>query len=150
MKIRDFQPADAAAFRALNEEWLRAYFELEPKDMKVLGDPRGEILASGGTILMLESDGQVVGCCALVPHGEGVLELAKMAVTAKWRGKGLGEELLKAAIERARGMGARRLYLESNSKLGAALGLYRKVGFADVPATGTEYARVDVFMGMEL
>jgi putative acetyltransferase len=148
--IRDFQSADADAFRSLNEEWLRAYFTLEPKDMKVLGDPQGEIVALGGAILMLEADGQVVGCCALVPRGDGVVELAKMAVTAKCRGRGFGEALLNAAIERARGMGARRVYLESSSKLGAALGLYRKVGFVDVPATGTEYARVDVFMELAL
>lgn len=57
---------------------------------------------------------------------------------------------MRACIERARALGAPRLYLETNSSLGPALGLYRAMGFVDLPRQQTPYARCDVWMALEL
>ena len=43
-------------------------------------------------------------------------------------------------------LGATRLYLETNSGLAPALGLYRAMGFKDLAPTDTPYVRADVFM----
>ena len=42
--------------------------------------------------------------------------------------------------------GTYRVYLETNSGLAPALGLYRSAGFVDLPAQPTSYARCDVWM----
>jgi ribosomal protein S18 acetylase RimI-like enzyme len=57
---------------------------------------------------------------------------------------------MDACIARARDLGAPRLYLETNSSLGPALGLYRSVGFVDLPPRPTPYARCDVWMELKL
>ena len=151
MQIVDFRPELAGAFRALNEAWITSLFALEPKDEAVLGDPEGQIIAPGGRVLFALADGEAVGCCALIRLADGGFELAKMAVTDAWRGRGLGRALMAAAVERARAAGAPRLYLETNSGLAPALALYRSFGFAEItPETPSPYARADVIMELRL
>jgi putative acetyltransferase len=151
MEIVDFHPDLGGAFRSLNEAWITEYFALEPKDLQALGDPQGEIVAKGGRILFVLEDGEAVGCCALLPSRGGGFEVAKMAVAAGRQGKGLGRALMAAAIEKARALGAARLYLETNSRLAPALGLYRSFGFREVGfAEPSEYGRADVAMELAL
>jgi len=151
LKVRPLRPsdeADAAAFRQLNEEWLERYFEIEPKDVELLGDPVGKVLEPGGIILLAELHGTVVGTCALLHEGRRTYELSKMAITETCRGLGLGRRLLDAAFERYRELAGRRLFLESSSKLAPALSLYESVGFEHAPRPGgpSPYARADVYM----
>lgn len=146
MEIVEFQPAHAEAFRTLNEAWISKYFTLEPKDREALGDPQGQILAKGGRIFMALQDGVPVGCAALLRMADGGYEVAKMTVSEELRGSGLGRRLMQHCIDAGAEAGARRLYLETNSSLGPALGLYRAMGFRDLPPADTPYARADVFM----
>src|ERR1700733_4196628 len=82
IEIRPLQAGeDATAFRTLNEERITRYFILEKKDRKILGDLEGKILKHGGHILMVWLGHLAVGCVALIPMGEGVYELSKMAVS---------------------------------------------------------------------
>jgi len=150
MLIVDFQPRHAQAWRTLNEAWIGMYFTIEPKDREVLDDPAGKILAKGGHIFMAEQDGVAIGCVGLIAMADGGFEVAKMTVSEAARGTGLGRVLMEACIDRARALNAPRLYLETNSSLGPALGLYRTVGFRDLPPTETPYARADVFMELPL
>lgn len=151
MEIVDFRPELAGAFKALNEAWITALFALEPKDELVLGDPQGQILAKGGRVLFALEDGEAVGCCALLALSDGGFELAKMAVSDAYKGRGLGRALMAAAVERARAAGAPRLYLETNSGLAPALALYRSFGFREIePETPSPYARADVIMELRL
>ncbi|AXC13072.1 Transcriptional regulator, MarR family [Acidisarcina polymorpha] len=154
VEIRRFRPGDEAAFLRLNEEWIVRHFVLEEKDRTVLNDPMKHILDRGGQILFAVIGGEAVGCCAIVPELEpGVYEVAKMAVTEKLQGQGIGRKILQAVIETAKGMGASRLYLETNSKLANATHLYEKLGFRHVPVERLKpslYRRADVFMEMVL
>jgi putative acetyltransferase len=152
IRVRDFRPSDKAAFRRLNEEWITRYFAIEKKDWELFDDPEGQILANGGVILILEI-GEPVGCCALVNKDADTFEVAKMAVTEAYQGKGLGRVLLHSCIERAKSLGKKRLFLETNSKLEAAIRLYRKIGFVELLRSAwppSEYARVDLVMELML
>ena len=105
----------------------------------------------GGEIFFVVDDEGVRGVCALLPHASGVLELAKMAVSPAAQGRGYGELLMRAAIAHARGRGARKLMLVSNTRLAPAIRLYRKCGFRVVPMeSGIEYARADIQMELDL
>ena len=151
MQIVDFQPDHAAAFKALNVAWITRYFAIEPKDLEVLGDPMGKIIAPGGHILMAVEDGAAIGCVALMAMKDGGLEVAKMAVTEAHKGRGIGRALMAACIDKARSAGAPRLYLETNSTLAPALGLYRRFGFQQIePAEPSPYVRADVVMELRL
>ncbi len=144
---------DASAFRTLNEEWITRYFTLEARDIEILGDPETTILRKGGSIFMLYADGNPVGCVALIPLGQGVYELSKMAISPHNRGRGLGRRLLLHAIAQARLLGATALFLGSSTRLADAVHLYESVGFRHVPPESLPpnvYSRADVFMQMPL
>ena len=92
--------------------------------------------------------GSPVGSVALLPRDDSTLELAKMAVSPAVHGKGIGLALAKFALDRARRMGADRVYLETNTKLGPALSLYRKLGFTELKGAQADspYERCNVCM----
>src|SRR5215471_21382055 len=102
LTIREFEPGDEAAFRSLNEEWIRRYFAMESKDEETLADPKGAVLAGGGRIFFAVRRGETVGCCALLEMGDGEFEVAKMAVTESSQRAGVGRQLLETVIAAAR------------------------------------------------
>ncbi|MBC5776012.1 GNAT family N-acetyltransferase [Pontibacter sp. KCTC 32443] len=148
--ILDFEPEHAAKFRELNEEWITHYFVMEEADHKSLGDPQGYILDKGGYILMAKYNNEIVGTCALINDGNGIYELAKMAVTPKAQGLKIGKLLGEAAIKKARAAGALKVYLVSNRRLETALNLYKRLGFVEVPMPPSIYERADIKMEIEL
>ncbi|MEU9719545.1 GNAT family N-acetyltransferase [Streptomyces sp. NPDC047976] len=97
-------------------------------------DPRNEVLVltdRGG------ADGEtVVGCLQLtyVPGlGQGGRERAlveAVRIRADRRGGGLGAELMRLAVERARERGCGLVQLTSNKRRGAAHRFYERLGFA--------------------
>lgn len=154
IEIRSLAPGDdATAFRTLNEEWITTYFKLEAKDREILDDPVGSILLKGGHILMAYAAAEAVGCVALIPMQDGVCELSKMAVSPHRRGRGIGRRLLQRAIAQARSIGARSLFLGSNTRLKNAVHLYESVGFRHIKPEALPpmpYSRANVFMEMHL
>ena len=154
IEIRALLPGDdATAFRTLNEEWIARYFSLEARDIETLGDPETTILRKGGSIFIVYADSLPVGCAALIPLGQGVYELSKMAISPQLRGRGLGRRLLLHTIAQARLLGATSLFLGSNTRLADAVHLYESVGFRHVPPASlppNPYNRANVFMQMSL
>jgi len=147
VRVVGFAPEYASAFRDLNLAWLERYFEVEPVDREILGNPQDTIISAGGDILFALLGEDVVGTVALKHHGEGVFELTKMAVSPTHQGLGIGRRLLDATLQRYADSGGRHLYLESHSSLEPALLLYESAGFehAERPAP-SEYRRADVYM----
>jgi len=148
VQIVDYDPKYQTAFRALNEEWISAYFKMEETDYKALDNPDGYILQNGGCIIVALVDNEPVGVCALVRMNdpEYDFELAKMAVSPKAQGKNIGWLLGQAIIEKAKMMGAAKLYLESNTLLKPAINLYHKLGFAKIAGRATPYERCNIQM----
>lgn len=146
-------PADAEAFRTLNEAWIERYFTLEDEDRAILGDPVGRIVEPGGAVFVARLDTEVIGCIGIVPVGDGVVELVKMAVSPAHQGHGTGRRLITAALDRAQALGARRVALESNSGLASAVHLYEAFGFRHLDhdeVAPSPYVRADVHMVLDL
>ncbi|MBP2648607.1 MAG: MarR family transcriptional regulator [Gemmatimonadetes bacterium] len=151
VRITPFDPSLAPHFARLNREWIERYFVLEPADLAVLDDPESAIIDPGGMIYFALVGDEVVGTCAVLPHADGTLELAKMAVSPAAQGRGVGRLLGEACVAFARQTGAHTLMLLSNSRLAPALHLYETLGFRHAPVPdGVEYARADVHMVMPL
>ena len=149
--IVPFRPEHAAAFSALNRAWLEEHALYEPADEVQLADPEGSIIGAGGAIFVALRHGTVVGTAAVIPHGPGEMELAKLTVSADARGAGLGRRLAGACLAFARARGVRRLVLVSSSRLAPALRLYESMGFVRRPLPSVlPYATADVYMELEL
>ena len=153
IEIVEYQPHYARYFRDLNYEWLEKYFEVEPYDRIVLNDPQKQIIKLGGYVFFARVEAEVVGTCALLKHTERKYELAKMGVTERFRGRGIGRRLTQAAIDKARALGADTLVLATSRLLPVANHLYESLGFqyADLSVIGPlPYKRETIVMAMEL
>jgi DNA-binding MarR family transcriptional regulator/GNAT superfamily N-acetyltransferase len=152
VSIVPFEDKYSEAFRALNVEWISTYFRMEDKDYQSLDHPKEYILDKGGEILVALYDGEPVGVCALMKMDDPDydFELAKMAVSPKAQGKGVGFLLGNASIERAKARDGKMLYLESNTLLKQAINLYHKLGFKKVVGRSTPYERCNIQMELNL
>lgn len=154
IRVRDFQPEDGPAFKALNLAWIEPLFGVEASDLAQLDDPQSTIIDKGGRVLIAILDGEPVGTAGLVwSHEPGTLELVKMSAREDLRGQGIGKALVMSCMKYGRDMKAKRLWLESNRKLDAALGLYRAAGFRELSCeaqTASAYSRCDIQMVLEL
>jgi DNA-binding MarR family transcriptional regulator len=152
VEIVEYTPRYQSAFKLLNQAWIEQYFVMEEADHKALDDPQKGVLDGGGAILVALYKGAPVGVCALVKMDDPDYdyELAKMAVSPKAQGKGIGGMLGEAVIRKAQKLGARTLYLESNTVLEPAIRLYYKLGFKKVVGRPTPYERCNIQMELEL
>ncbi|WP_062055966.1 bifunctional helix-turn-helix transcriptional regulator/GNAT family N-acetyltransferase [Aquimarina longa] len=152
IEIIDYLPEHHSAFRELNEEWITTYFKLEDADRKALGNPQDYILDNGGKIIVALQGKIILGVCALLKMKDEKYdyELAKMAVSPKAQGKGIGYLLGKAIIEKANALKASNIYLESNTILKPAISLYEKLGFKKVVGHYTPYERCNIQMELKL
>ena len=146
VEIVDFEPVYAEAFRQLNEEWIMRYFRMEESDHKALDHPQEYIIDKGGHIFVALYKDEAVGTCALIRMEDGGFELAKMAVSPKAQGLGIGYLLGRACIAKARSLGAKRVYLESNTLLKPAIQLYYKLGFRKASGSPSPYERSNIQM----
>ncbi|KOP35782.1 GNAT family N-acetyltransferase [Flavobacterium sp. WLB] len=152
VKIVEYKPEYQEAFRTLNVEWISTYFEMEEADYKALDNPEEYILNKGGKILVALYENEPVGVCALIKmnNPEYDFEIAKMAVSPKAQGKNIGWLLGQAIVAKAKELGAKKIYLESNTILKPAINLYYKLGFEKVFGLETPYKRCNIQMELKV
>lgn len=80
-------------------------------------------------IRIVELDGEHVGSIGLTDEGDGSAAIRWFVLDPEVRGRGLGRQLLRAMLTRARELGYRRVWLETFSDLRAAAHLYLEQGF---------------------
>lgn len=148
VKIIAYDPQYKQVFRDLNEEWISRWFKMEEADYRALDDPQGYILDKGGCILVALYNDVPVGVCALIKMNDPdyEYEMGKMAVSPLAQGKNIGFLLGKGIIEKARLLGAKKIYLESNTILKPAISLYHKLGFNKVASRNSPYERSNIQM----
>ena len=152
LEIVEYNARYRQAFRDLNIEWIQKYFVMEESDFKALDHPEEYILNQGGRIVMALLDGEPIGTCAMIKmdHDKYGYELAKMAVSPKAQGRGIGTLLGETIISWSKKAGSKWLYLESNTVLEPAIRLYRKLGFIEINDYPSPYERCNIQMALEL
>ncbi len=151
VKIITYSSKHQKQFKKLNEEWITQYFKIEKADSLALDNPKEYILDRGGHILVAIYNNELVGVCALLKTDNVCdFELAKMAVSPKAQGLGIGWLLGNAIINKAISLGAKKIYLESNTILAPAIKLYQKLGFEKVSGYPTPYERCNIQMVLKL
>lgn len=96
-----------------------------------------ELFGTPGSIYFVsEEEGRILGGCGIFPTKglpEGHAELVKLYLREEARGKGLGRKLMEVSISWAAESGYTKIYLETFKELSSAIGLYRSLGFQDLP-----------------
>ena len=145
LQIFEWDARYAASFYDLNEAWISKYFKMEPGDKEFLMSPQ-KIIDHGGMIFFAKLDGMIIGTAAMLKRTDGSYELARMAVSSGMQGRGIGKRLLVFALAWVKTKQPRKIYLETSSKLKAALTLYQSTGFKVIENKRLNYARADTYM----
>jgi predicted GNAT family N-acyltransferase len=97
-------------------------------------------------LVALEPDGAVVGTLRLLLVG-GEAKIGRVAVTRRWRGRGIASRMLEMALAGARERGCRRARLASQLQ---ATRLYEEAGFVVESEPFEEAGIRHVWMGRPL
>jgi predicted GNAT family N-acyltransferase len=89
-------------------------------------------------VVAFDAEGGPVGTGRLLPLPDGVMKLGRLAVLRSWRGRGVGQALLQALLEAARGQGAREVMLHAQQ---SAASFYLRAGFT---ARGEEFMEAGI------
>ena len=98
-------------------------FDAELADLPTVYGP------PGGAIILGMVDGNCIACVAVRKLSADVAELKRMYVKPAWQGKGVGTNLLKAALEMAKNLGYATIKLDTLNHMHSAIQLYEKHGF---------------------
>lgn len=154
ISIRKILPQDNVAMAAILRESLKefgldipgtAYFDKST-------DHLYETFQLEKSAYYVAFDGdELIGGVGIYPTDglpSDTVELVKMYLSAKARGKGLGKQLMKKCIVLAEELGYQKIYLETMPELAAAVSAYEKLGFKllDGPVGNTGHFSCTIWM----
>ena len=101
--------------------------------------------------LYIALDGNTVfGCVGLRRLDAENCELKRMFVRPGFRGRGLSRLLLERVLADARGIGYRAMLLDTLPQLTAAIALYHKYGFQEIPCYNDSPVEKTYFFRLDL
>ncbi|WP_218134892.1 GNAT family N-acetyltransferase [Amycolatopsis xylanica] len=86
-----------------------------------------------GVFLLARNNGKIAGCVGVRVVTPGLAELTKMFVQPHSRREGGGSQLLAAAEDAARALGATTIRLDTRSDLTEARAMYARHGYTETP-----------------
>ena len=92
-----------------------------------------------GALLFAQVNGDAAGCVALRRLNDETGDMKRLYVRPTFRSWGLGKHLIEGAIGAARRAGFSALRLDTLPTMAAAQGLYRKLGFIEIPAYNSSH-----------
>jgi putative acetyltransferase len=113
----------------------------------------GDYARPTGRLLLVFEELQAAGCGALRRIDDEVCEMKRLYVRPAFRGKGAGRELIDALIREARGVGYKRVRLDTLPSMTTAMAIYRSLGFKEIapyrinPVPGASFLELDLTPG---
>ena len=102
MNVRSAKISDAKAINTL----INSYAERDRMLFRSLAD----IYENLQTFIVAELDSNIVGCCALEVIWADLAEIKSSAIDEAYKGKGIGRELVAAAVEQAAKLGVPKVF----------------------------------------
>jgi putative acetyltransferase len=93
----------------------------------------GDYSSPAGGLLLAQEGNETAGCVALRKIGDGICEMKRLFVSPQHRGSGIGRILADAIIKEAQKLGYKRMRLDTVPPMTSAIGLYRSLGFEEIP-----------------
>ena len=110
-------------------------FDLNFQNFKdELKDLPGEYAPPKGCILLAIAGADPAGCVALKQIADDICEMKRLYIKPLYRKKGIGRRLAETVIQHARGIGYKRMRLDTVPAMKAARTLYASLGFKNIAA----------------
>ena len=116
-----------------------------------LAELPGRYAPPEGRLLLAAVDGDTAGCVGLHKLEGDVCEMKRLYVRPQFRGSGLGRRLAEASIAEARGIGYKKMRLDTIvGRMDRAIELYRQLGFREIdpyrpnPTPGALYMELEL------
>ncbi len=103
-----------------------------------------------GRLYLLLYGGKPAGCIGLRKLDAERCEMKRLYVHPQFRGKGLGDLLVRQIIDDARRIGYQKMLLDTFPFMVAAIALYRKYGFYEIPSYNGSPMKELVYLQLEL
>lgn len=116
--------------------------ELEHLEMKY-GEPWGRLY-------LAYADGKTAGCIGLRKISEEACEMKRLYVRPRFRGEGIGEQLVTQVIRDGKSIGYRYMLLDTLPFLEGAVRMYQKHGFYEVESYNNSPMDTSIYMRLDL
>ncbi len=121
--------------RSLFSEYAESLeFDLDFQDFEMeLSSLPGKYSSPGGALLLALLNGSPVGCVAMHPLSEDIVEMKRLYVNPSFRSFSIGRELAEKLIDLARSSGFSFMRLDTMDTMKSAIALYISLGFREIP-----------------
>jgi len=131
--IREARPADA---KAIHDVLASAFLDMRGRGYPtraletavISPETIQERIRQGGHVLVVETEGQVVGTASGLEEHE-TLHVCSVAVDPDWQERGIARKLMEALEAYAKQMGCRKLWLHTAWAMTEAIQLYERLGY---------------------
>lgn len=106
--------------------------EAPPMDLLLLAEPSRKIIEAYLTraeCFVMENQNQLIGAYVLLPTRPETIELVNIAVQENFQNKGIGKQLIRHALERAKEQGFQTIEVGTGNSSMSQLAFYQKCGF---------------------
>jgi carbonic anhydrase len=114
-------------------EWLNIDLSFQHFDEELLS-LKTMYGAPNGGIVLCKIENECIGCVGLRKINDDTAELKRMFIKPSYQKQGTGRTLLDKAIELARALNYKTIRLDTLNYMTAAINLYKKHGFYEIPA----------------
>ncbi len=103
-----------------------------------------------GRLYLAYSDGELAGCIGLKKVDAVNCEMKRLYVKPQFRGKKIGEILIRQVIDDARDIGYEHMLLDTLPFLESAIYMYKKYGFYEIESYNDSPMETSIYMKMDL
>lgn len=103
-----------------------------------------------GRLYVAYCDGKLAGCIGLRKMNEEECEMKRLYVRPEFRGKHIGNELVRKIIEDAKEIGYSYMLLDTLPFLQSAIHMYREYGFYEIPSYNDSPMGTSIYMKLDL
>lgn len=133
MEIISYDKKYKKDFIEMNLSWINEMFKVEENDIKTLNSIEEQIQNGSMILFALDDKLNAISTILITKKSESLYEIEKFATSKKYRSNGAGAMILDYAINYVKNKGGKKIILVTNTKCEAAIHLYLKKGFYEIP-----------------